>query len=175
MPDRCREPAIFKSNKWETTAIHLNYWDCFEINGCKKVEISNNELIAPTGQELVAGKQGAFQVFQRTTQSKRPWTISYFSNKISNLKVGLKIVGNSSYRSPDTESDNYLIDLSEPLSNVTYAASFKYKAEPGTAGYPTASLNKWLPAGQGSYAPDNIDVYDSTPTVINPLNYTIVS
>ena len=161
----------FNNNKWETDTLHASFWDVFEANGTKKVEIQNNELVAPVGQEQVIGKQGAFQVWQKTTQSKRPWVISYSGNKVSNLKVGVKIAHNSGFRSPDTDSDNYLIDLTEVQTNVTYPASFKYKNADGS----TASANKWLPAGNGSYVPDNADQYASPPPVVNPNGYSIVN
>ena len=54
-------------------------------------------------------------------------------------------------------------------------AIFKYKAEVGDPGYPTASVNKYLPAGGGVYRPENIAVHAAPPVVVNPSNYTLVN
>ena len=74
----------------------------------------------------------------------------------------------------DTEHDDFKIDLTQVNTNVTYPFSAKYKAESGDPGFPTASADKWLPAGSGVYRPDNIGEYDSTPAVINPNAYNLV-
>ena len=57
----------------------------------------------------------------------------------------------------------FLIDISNIHTNVAYAFSFKYKAESGDPGYPTASVNKYLPAGGGVYRPENISVQIAQP------------
>ena len=160
--------AQFINNKWETNELHAYFWDVAEFNGCKQIEITGNELVAPVGQEQLAGKAGAFQIFARTTQSNRPWSLYYKSNSVSLLKIGLKIVSNSTYQAPDEDSDNFLIDLSEPLTNTTYAASFLYKKEDGS----TPSELKWQ---QGDRAVDNLDQYPNAPSVVNPLGYSVVT
>lgn len=160
----------FKNNKLETDTLHSLFWDFFEANGSKKVEIIDNEFIAPAGTEQQVGKKGCCQVWAKTTQSNRPWTITYSGNKVSNLKVGLKIAHNTGFRAPDSDSDDFLIDITAAQTNVTYPVSFLYKNNDGS----TASADKWLPAGNGSYTPDNISEYSAVPSVVNPSSYTIV-
>ena len=164
----------FSNNKIVTDGLHSSFWDFVEVNGCKRVELLNNYLESPAGTETEVGKKGCFQIWSKTTQSNKPWTILFEGNEMKNMKVGLKIAHNSGFRSVDTENDDFKIDLTQVNSNVTYPFSAKYKAESGDPGYPTASADKWLPAGQGIYRPDNLGEYDSTPVVINPHGYSLV-
>ena len=160
----------FNNNKCVTNTIHAQFWDFIEINGCKRVEIQNNYFEAPSGQEQLAGKKGVAQVWSKTTQSDRPWTVKFAGNEMKNIKVGLKVAHNTGFRAPDADSPNFEIDISQVNTNCTYPVSFLYKNNDGS----TASNDKWLPAGNGSYTPDNATQYPSVPAVTNPNSYTIV-
>ena len=98
-----------------------------------------------------------------------PWSISYQKNTIKNMKIGLAMANQVGFYSPNTDDDDYLIDLSQTLTNVTYAASFAYKNAAGT----TPFNQKWLPGAE--YIPNNNDVYPLAPTVVNPNGYTVVT
>ena len=88
------------------------------------------------------------------------------------MKFGLKIVLINGFYSPNTSNDDHSIDLSASLTNVPFAASFLYKFNPGEAGYPTDSNDKY---SEGSYTPVNISTFPSPPSVINPSAYAIVT
>ena len=105
-------------------------------------------------------------------QGEKPWVLSYKDNEIKNMKIGLAIAHSAGFKSPNTDSDDYLIDLSAsftPNTADTYAASFAYKNVVGD----TPTEGKWLPGAQ--YFPDNASIYPASPAVLNPNSYNIVT
>lgn len=159
-------------NKFEAEVNHASFWDTIESNNQIKLVVTGNTAVMAVGNDTNPGKPGFLQTWSR---SDKPWTIKYSGNVLSNLKVGGKCASNSTFYAPNSaDEDDFLIDVSSLHTNVTHAFSFKYKAESGDPGYPTASANKWLPAGNGVYRPENISVYPTPPTIINPSNYSLV-
>ena len=155
------------NNKFETTAFHASFWDFAETNNTLKVVATDNEMIGEVGTHTAAGKKGGFQFWSR---SPRPWALKFENNKMTNLKVGLKIATNNTFMSPDTfNEDDFGIDLGGTTTSVAYAASFVYKKNDGS----TASENKWQ---EGDYTPVNIGTYPSYIglSVVNPSNYAVV-
>ena len=159
----------YTNNKFETTTLHAAFWDFLEANSALKVVVTDNIFTGPVGQELLVGKKGVLQTWSK---SAKPWTLEYSGNVISNMKFGLKIVLINGFYSPNTSNDDHSIDLSASLTNVPFAASFLYKFNPGEAGYPTDSNDKY---SEGSYTPVNISTFPSPPSVINPSAYAIVT
>ena len=159
----------YSNNLLVTDTIHASFWDFLEINNCLKAIVENNEAIAPVNTETTVGKRGFFQCWSK---EPKPWTLKYSGNKISNLKVGGKCALNNGFYSPNTsDEDDFLIDLSETLTNVTYSFSFLYKKNDGT----TASADKWTPAGLGNYSPVNISTFPTPPSTVNPSGYAVVT
>ena len=162
----------FNHNLFESAVQHSLYWDQTESSNHIKLEVIGNEATGEVGNDTAVGKRGFLQSWSR---SNKPWILTYRDNILKNFKVGGKIVNNSTFYAVNEANDNFLIDISSLHTNVAYAFSFKYKAESGDPGYPTASANKWLPAGNGIYRPENISVHAVPPTVTNPNNYTLVN
>ena len=162
----------YNNNLFEAAVNSASFWDVCESNNQIKLEVIGNVAVMQVGNDTAVGKRGFLQAWSR---SNKPWVITYKDNVLSNLKVGGKIVTNSTFYAPNEANDNFLIDVSSLHTNILYAFSFKYKAEVGDPGYPTASSNKYLPAGGGVYRPENIAVHAAPPTVVNPSNYTLVN
>ena len=161
----------YSNNKFETDTLSSSFWDFIEASrDVLKVVITNNEFIGPVGHELVSGKQGCVQVWSR---GAHPWTLRYSGNKISNMKIGGKIALQPTFYSPNQsdDTDDQLIDLSATLTNTTFAFSFLYKALDGS----TPSAFKWLPEGNGVYQPENLALFPSPPSVVNPNGYSVVT
>ena len=164
------EPILsyeFSRNKIEQAAMHASYWDAHEVSGAfLKAVCVDNTYVGPVGRNQQDGKVGFFQMWSR---SDKPWSVTYRGNALQNTRVGVKIATNNTFYSPNTTDEDFLIDLTEPLSNVFKAASFLYKKNDGT----TASLDKWL-LDNGDYTPENISTFPNVPSVINPHTYTVV-
>ena len=158
--------CVYQNNKFESAELSANFWDFAEANNTKRVVFKDNEIIAPVGTENEAGKKGIFQVWSR---SSKPWVLIYEGNKAQNIKFGLKIPCTNTFYAPNTDDDDFKIDLSGVHTNVTYAASFLYKKNDGTQ----ASALKYHPGVGNDYTPTNIDAVPSIP-VINPNGLAIV-
>lgn len=159
----------YSNNLLVTDTIHDSFWDFLEINNCLRAICTDNVARAPPGTETTVGKRGFFQCWSK---EPKPWTLKYSGNSISNLKVGGKCALINGFYSPNTsDEDDFLIDLSATLTNVTYAFSFLYKLNNGQS----ASADKWTPAGLGEYTPVNISTFSSPPSTVNPSGYTVVT
>lgn len=152
----------YMNNKFEAPIQHASFWDFIEANNTIKIICTGNEA---TGQ-VASGKRGFLQTWSK---SAVPWTLEYKDNVLKNLKVGGKVAHNTSYYAPDDENEDFLIDISSVHTDVAFAFSFIYKKNDGT----TPSAQKWL--GGGDYTPENIAVYPTVPTVINPSAYNVVT
>ena len=155
------------NNKFITDTMHQYFWGFIEASGhIKKAEIYGNYFEAPTGNEALDVSRHAVQCWSKTA---KPWTIYYKDNEIKNMKLGLCIAHGAGFFSPNTDSDNFLIDLSKTLTNVTHAASFAYK----NVALTTPTNQKWLTGA--AYHPDNNSVYPLAPTTVNPNSYSLVN
>ena len=96
--------------------------------------------------------------------------LAYSGNVIQNLRVGLKIAHNSSFYTPDSANEDFVVDLTNTITNVLKAVSFKYKKEDGS----TASADKWV-SDDADYVPENVAVYPTPPPIVNPQGYAVVS
>lgn len=140
--------AVVTGNKWETDTLSSSFWDFLEISGAVSyVEIQNNQMIAPVGTNLLAGKVGGYQLW---TKSGKPFVIHYKNNSVQNLRVACKVVAHTGFYAPDTSADDYLIDFTEgDYSNTFRVFSAAYKKLDGT----TPSIEKYI---NGDYAPENV-------------------
>ena len=153
----------YMNNKFISDTTDPLFWDCFEANNCKRVEVTGNEASI----EAQGDKRGFLQTWSR---SSIPWTLYYKDNTISNFKVGGKIASNTTFYAVDSfNDDDFLIDVSSTHTNVAHAFSFLYKKNDGT----TPSAEKWWKA-DGDYTPENILTYPTVPSVVNPSSYSIV-
>ena len=110
--------------------------------------------------------KGAVQTWSK---NPKPWKVKYEKNKLSYLKVGLKIAHNVGFYSPDTANeDDTLIDLGDTHTNVTYAYSPVYKKTDMS----NTAAEKWI---LGNYEPENVRIYSVAPVPVNPNNLAIVS
>ena len=161
MPTNPNDLVIFKNNKGIVANQHASFWDFWESNCQKRVEVTGNEVQL----ETVVGKVGIYQLW---SQSPLPWTLYYKDNTNTNARVALKVGAHlTNFYSPNTADPTHLIDLNSSHTNCEFAYSAVYKRLDGT----TPSLEKWV---LGNYSPANIAVYPTIPVVYNPLGLATV-
>ena len=155
------------NNRFVTNQMHAYFWGFVEVSGyVKKVEVKNNYFEGPAGNEQVALPRHAVQLW---SSNPKPWAVYYKDNEIKNMQIGVALAHNSIHYSPDTESDDYLLDLSKTLTNVNYAASFAHNNTAGDLAYE----DKWFAGAE--YNPANMSVYGTTPAVVNPNGYALLN
>ena len=160
----------YSNNKFSSNELHSSFWDTVEAsNAVIRVVITDNEVEYPVGNDTVPSQKRGFA--QIWSKDARPFTVEYSGNQITNLKHGLKIALTNGYYSPNTSDEDFKLDLSATLTNVTFAASFLYKSNDGS----TASADKWGPQGNGEYTPENASTFPTPPSTINPSGYAVVT